>query len=82
VPGEDYVTLAIGRDYADVSPMRGVIHGGAHHTLHVGVTVAPLDEDAAQSQTGMAQSQSQGAAGTQGQSQSQSSTPAPPERNP
>ena len=78
VPGEDYVTLAIGRDYADVSPMRGVIHGGAHHTLDVGVTVAPLDEDAAQSQTGMAQSQ--GSAGTQ--SQSQSSTPAPPERNP
>ncbi len=43
-PGEDYVTLAIGRDYADVSPMRGVIHGGANHTLHVAVTVAPLDE--------------------------------------
>ena len=41
-PGEDYVTLAIGRDYSDVSPVRGVIHGGAHHTLHVAVTVAPL----------------------------------------
>jgi len=38
-PGEDYVTLAIGRDYADVSPMRGVIHGGARHTLRVAVTV-------------------------------------------
>jgi transglutaminase-like putative cysteine protease len=44
VPGEDYVTLAVGRDYSDVSPMRGVIHGGASHTLDVGVTVAPLDE--------------------------------------
>ena len=32
-PGEDYVTLAIGRDYSDVSPMRGVLHGGARHTL-------------------------------------------------
>lgn len=42
VPGEDYVTLAIGRDYADVSPMRGVIHGGASHSLQVAVTVAPL----------------------------------------
>jgi len=42
-PGEDYVWLAIGRDYADVSPMRGVLHGGARHTLHVGVTVQPLD---------------------------------------
>ncbi len=43
-PGEDYVTLAIGRDYSDVSPMRGVLHGGARHTLHVGVTVQPVDE--------------------------------------
>ena len=40
-PGEDYVTLACGRDYSDVSPMRGVIHGGANHTLHVAVTVQP-----------------------------------------
>lgn len=43
-PGEDYVTLAIGRDYSDVSPMRGVIHGGAHHTLRVAVTVAPAEQ--------------------------------------
>lgn len=39
--GEDYVTLAIGRDYSDVSPMRGVIHGGANHSLRVAVTVTP-----------------------------------------
>lgn len=45
-PGEDYVTLAIGRDYADISPIRGVIHGGARHTLSVAVTVAPVDEGA------------------------------------
>jgi transglutaminase-like putative cysteine protease len=43
-PGEDYVTLAVGRDFADVSPMRGVIQGGAQHTLEVGVTVAPPEE--------------------------------------
>jgi len=43
-PGEDYVTLAIGRDYSDVSPMRGVLHGGARHTLAVSVTVQPLEE--------------------------------------
>lgn len=43
-PGEDYVTLAMGRDYSDVSPMRGMIHGGAHHRLHVGVTVQPMAE--------------------------------------
>ncbi len=41
VPGDDYVTLAIGRDYSDVAPMRGVIHGGANHALHVAVTVTP-----------------------------------------
>ncbi len=43
-PGEDYVTLAVGRDFSDVSPMRGVIQSGARHTLDVGVTVAPPDE--------------------------------------
>ncbi len=42
--GEDYVTLAVGRDYSDVSPVRGVIHGGDSHTLHVGVTVEPVTE--------------------------------------
>ena len=41
-PGEDYVHLAQGRDYADVSPIRGVIHGGADHTLDVAVTVMPV----------------------------------------
>ena len=40
-PGEDYVVLATGRDYSDVSPIRGVIHGGSNHQLHVAVTVAP-----------------------------------------
>lgn len=41
-PGDDYVVLAIGRDYADVSPLRGVIHGGASHALKVAVTVSPI----------------------------------------
>jgi transglutaminase-like putative cysteine protease len=45
-PGEDYVTLAVGRDFSDVSPIRGVLHGGAHHTLSVGVTVTALAEPA------------------------------------
>ena len=44
-PGEDYITVATGRDYADVSPVRGVIHGGADHVLSVRVTVAPQEED-------------------------------------
>ena len=42
-PGEDYIHLAQGRDYADVSPIRGVIHGGADHTLDVAVTVMPIE---------------------------------------
>ena len=46
-PGEDYVVLATGRDYSDVSPVRGVIRGGARHDLHVAVTVTPLDAGAA-----------------------------------
>ena len=44
-PGEDYVRLAIGRDYADVSPVRGVIHGAGQHRLHVGVTVEPFEAE-------------------------------------
>jgi len=41
IPGEDYVVLATGRDYSDVSPLRGVIHGGANHRLDVAVSVSP-----------------------------------------
>ena len=41
-PGEDYVCLAVGRDFADVSPIRGVLYGHADHTLSVGVTVEPI----------------------------------------
>ena len=75
-PGEDYVTLALGRDYADVSPIRGVIHGGANHILTVGVTVEPYESSAwcspAPSQ-GQNQSQSQSSSQSASQSQSQSS---------
>jgi transglutaminase-like putative cysteine protease len=82
-PGEDYVTLATGRDFADVSPIRGVIHGGASHTLRVGVTVEPVLDSPdnmawgnrpqiqQQHQTqgmGMGQSQSQSQSQSQGQS--------------
>ncbi|MCE2781896.1 transglutaminase family protein [Limnohabitans sp.] len=42
-PGVDYVRLAVGRDFADVSPLRGVLQGGGAHTLEVAVTVARLD---------------------------------------
>ena len=41
-PGEDYIVLAVGRDFGDVSPMRGLLFGGGDHTLEVGVTVEPV----------------------------------------
>jgi transglutaminase-like putative cysteine protease len=41
-PGLDYVRLAVGRDFADVSPLRGVLQGGSAHTLEVAVTVSPM----------------------------------------
>ncbi len=39
---QDHVTLAFGRDYADVAPLRGVIRGGGTTPPHVAVTVEPL----------------------------------------
>lgn len=43
-PSEGHITLAIGRDFGDVSPLRGVIQGGGNPQLSVAVTVAPSDE--------------------------------------
>lgn len=40
-PGTDYVALAQGRDFADVSPLRGVLRGGDHSPPQVSVTVWP-----------------------------------------
>lgn len=37
VPGTGHVRLAIGRDFGDVTPLRGVIRGSGEHTLSVGV---------------------------------------------
>jgi transglutaminase-like putative cysteine protease len=39
-----HVTLAWGRDFSDVTPMRGVILGGGAQTLQVRVTVTPRSE--------------------------------------
>jgi transglutaminase-like putative cysteine protease len=40
--GEDHVTLAWGRDFGDVSPLRGMIVGGGRHKLKVDVRVQAL----------------------------------------
>jgi transglutaminase-like putative cysteine protease len=42
VPSDGHVTLAWGRDYGDVSPLRGLILGGGAHTLKVGVDMEPV----------------------------------------
>ena len=40
--GERHVQIAVGRDYGDVSPTRGVFHGAAESVLDVEVTVRPV----------------------------------------
>jgi transglutaminase-like putative cysteine protease len=42
IPATDHVRLAVGRDYGDVAPLRGVIRGGGRHTLTVGVSTRRL----------------------------------------
>ena len=39
LPGERHVVAAWGRDFSDVSPLKGVVHGGGRHTVTVGVDV-------------------------------------------
>jgi len=43
---QDHVALAWGRDFGDVSPLRGVILGGGSHRLSVRVAVRQTDEPA------------------------------------
>ena len=43
LPTHEHVTVAFGRDFADVTPIRGVILGGGQHRLEIAVDVAPLD---------------------------------------
>jgi transglutaminase-like putative cysteine protease len=42
--GTDHIAVAWGRDFGDVSPLRGVILGGAHHKLSVTVLVESMAE--------------------------------------
>ncbi|MDB6064554.1 MAG: transglutaminase domain protein [Pedosphaera sp.] len=44
LPSTRHITVAWGRDYSDVSPIRGVILGSGEHTLKVAVDVIPLRE--------------------------------------
>lgn len=44
IAGESHVRTAVGRDYADVAPTRGVFKGDASSELTVAVRVAPSDK--------------------------------------
>ena len=44
LPDTQHITLAWGRDFSDVSPLRGVILGGDAQAPKVAVTVAPFGE--------------------------------------
>jgi transglutaminase-like putative cysteine protease len=40
---EDHVVIAIGRDYADIAPIDGIVLGSGAQELHVSVDVEPLE---------------------------------------
>ena len=41
--GNGHIVVARGRDFFDVSPVKGLFSGGGEHTLETGVTVEPVD---------------------------------------
>ena len=42
LPSDEHVTVAHGRDFSDVTPLKGVILGGGRHEVRVSVDVEPL----------------------------------------
>lgn len=46
VPDERYIILGWGRDFADVTPLKGVMTGGGEHKLTVAVDVLPVRDEA------------------------------------
>ena len=45
LPNTEHITIAVGRDFGDISPLRGIILGGGGAEPEVEVTVTPLDEE-------------------------------------
>jgi transglutaminase-like putative cysteine protease len=41
---DQYVLVAVGRDYSDVTMLKGAVTGGGEHTVEVGVTMLPIDD--------------------------------------
>ncbi|MBI5781378.1 MAG: transglutaminase family protein [Rhodocyclales bacterium] len=44
LPDTEHIAMAYGRDFSDVSPLRGIILGGGDHRPHVAVTVTPWSD--------------------------------------
>jgi transglutaminase-like putative cysteine protease len=42
IPGDQHLTLAWGRDYSDVTPVKGTVLGGGQHQLDVSVDVLKM----------------------------------------
>jgi len=42
ITSDQHITVAWGRDYDDISPIKGVILGGGSHTMSISVDVAPI----------------------------------------
>jgi len=45
VPSDEHVSVAFGRDFSDVAPVRGVILGGGRHSVAVAVDVEAVHEE-------------------------------------
>ncbi|SNY90009.1 Transglutaminase-like enzyme, putative cysteine protease [Cohaesibacter sp. ES.047] len=45
VIADEHVTLTIGRDFEDISPISGIILGGGNHFVDVSVDVMPIDDN-------------------------------------
>ena len=50
MPSDRHVTLAWGRDFSDVTPMKGITLGGGGQTIEVEVSVRPIELPSAQSE--------------------------------
>lgn len=42
IPAEQHITTAVGRDFSDVTPVKGILYGGGEHKLSVAVDVERL----------------------------------------
>jgi transglutaminase-like putative cysteine protease len=59
VPKDQHITVAWGRDFSDVSPLKGVAIGGGKHKAVISVDVARIEDPQGQTQTQQGQVQTQ-----------------------